>query len=167
MNLYDYDYINVDGNWIHKTAIVTDAVTMGTGNVIGAYAVIGSNGEMRNTEPDAFQGGVIIGNNNTISEHVTIQRPYEENEFTVIGDNNILMAHSHVGHHVRIYDNCEICTSVVLGGYCRIGYGSKIKLGAIIRNRVTIEREVTIGMGSVVTKDIPALTTAYGNPARW
>jgi acetyltransferase-like isoleucine patch superfamily enzyme len=39
-------------------------------------------------------------------------------------------------------------------------------MGALIREGVTIGHDVVIGMGSVVTKDIPDGMLAYGNPAR-
>ncbi len=167
MSFYDVDWINLDGNWIHRTAIVTDAVHLGKGNVIGAYSVIGSNGEMRNKKPEDFKGVVYIGDNNVISEHVTIQRPYERVEHTVIGSGNIIMAHAHIGHNARIYQNCEICTSSIIGGHAVVESNTRIKLGCVVRNRIAIYKGATIGMGSVVTKDIPPGVTAYGNPAKW
>ncbi|HSG61669.1 MAG TPA: hypothetical protein VLA24_09570, partial [Pseudomonadales bacterium] len=63
-------------NDIHPTAIIYDCVDIGRGNKIGAYAVIGSNGEIRNCKE--FNGRVVIGDGNVISEHVTIQRPAAE-----------------------------------------------------------------------------------------
>ena len=123
-DLYNTEWINIDGNHIHKTAIIFPNVQMGKGNVIGINTIIGSNGEIRmpkdfNGSPIDFQrsfkGRVIIGDNNTISEDVTIQRPYDENKATVIGSDNIIMAHSHIGHDVYIGDGCEICTGTIIG----------------------------------------------------
>lgn len=175
MNIYDIDYINIDGNYIHKTAIVYPNVTLGKGNIIGAYTVIGSNGEMRKPVDfegslmdfhKSFKGSVVIGDNNVISEHVTIQRPYDLESYTYIGSNNIIMAHSHIGHDASIEDNCELCTGVIVGGYASILGGCKVKLGVIIRNRVKIGSNVTIGMQSAVTKDVPSGVTVYGVPAK-
>ena len=135
MNFYDSNWINTDGNWIHKTAIIGDTVTLGKGNVIGPYCVIGSNGEMRGKDQGEFKGRVVIGDNNTISELVTIQRPFDEGKQTYIGSDNIIMAHCHIGHDAFIMDDCELSTSVIIGGHCKIWPGVRIKLGAIIRNR--------------------------------
>lgn len=164
-DLYNNDWINIDGNSIHKTAIVHPNVKLGKGNVIGAYAVIGSNGEIRGVNQNDFKGRVVIGDNNVISEFVSIQRPFNEGEETFIGDNNIIMAHSHIGHDVLIYDNCEICSGTIIGGYAIIHSGVKLKLGVTVRNRIVIGDNVIIGLGSVVTKDIQE-GVAYGNPAR-
>src|SRR3990167_3794127 len=86
-------------NSIHPTAVIHEGVEIGEGNVIGAYAVIGSNGEIRGATK--FEGTVHIGNNNVISEFVSIQKPAHKGGKTVIGNNNIIMAHSHVGHDAR------------------------------------------------------------------
>lgn len=163
---YNAEWIEVDGNHIHRTAIISPYVKMGTGNWIGAYSVIGSNGEIRGKDPKGFEGVVFIGDNNVISEHVTIQRPFEENQATVIGSNNIIMAHAHIGHDVQICDNCEICTGVILGGYSKIGNNVKIKLGATVRNRMSIYDNALVGLGSAVVKPVEHGSVVYGNPAR-
>jgi len=47
-----------------------------------------------------------------------------------------------------------------------IKYGARIGSHSVIISGVTIGEEAIIGSGSVVTEDIPARATAYGNPAR-
>ena len=153
-------------NKIHPTAIIYPNVKLGFNNVIGAYSVIGSNGEMRGVDQDDFRGQIIIGDDNVISEHVTIQRPFEAGKYTMIGDRNIIMAHSHVGHDVEIGDDCEICTGAILGGYAKICHGVKIKLGVTIRNRKKIGELSLVGLGSAVVTDVEAGTVVYGNPAK-
>lgn len=153
-------------NQIHETAIIYDNVEIGKNNIIGAFAVIGSNGEIRGVKQSDFQGKVIIGNDNVISEHVTIQRPFEKNKATIIGNNNILMAHSHIGHDAYIGDNCEISTTSIIGGYCKIENNVKIKLACIIRNRKTVGEGALVGMGSVVVKDVEPNDVVFGNPAK-
>jgi maltose O-acetyltransferase len=48
----------------------------------------------------------------------------------------------------------------------RIGSSVWIGGGAIILPGVTIGDNALIGAGSVVTRDVPAGVTAFGNPAR-
>lgn len=166
-DIYNIDWINIDGNYIHRTAVINhDFVKLGKGNVIGPYTCIGTNGEIRGTKHTEFNGRVVIGNNNVISEHVTIQRPKNEGATTIVGNDNILMAHCHVGHDVAIGDSCEICTGVILGGYCQVWNNVKIKIGSVVRNRVVILDGALVGMGSVVTKSVAQDDTVYGNPAK-
>jgi len=138
---------------------------MGKGNYIGAYTVIGSNGEIRGVNQSDFKGFVTIGDNNVISEHVTIQRPFKA-EATSIGNDNIIMAHAHIGHDVYIGNNCEVCTGSIIGGYSIIKDDVKIKLGVTVRNRLVIGNGSLIGLGSVVVKDVAPNSVVYGNPAK-
>lgn len=165
-NLYNDDFAeDGNGNRIHKTAIVNNNVTLGRGNYIGAYTVIGSNGEIRGVKQDQFKGRIEIGNNNIISELVTIQTPYEEGAVTRIGDNNLITAHTHIGHDGQVGNDNEICISII-GGYAKIGNGVMVKMGSVIRNRRIIGNNSVIGMGSIVVKDVPESITVCGNPAK-
>lgn len=137
---------------------------MGENNIIGAYAIIGGDGEIRGTE--LFEGDVHIGSGNRISELVTIQRPSTKGCATKIGDNNIIMAHSHIGHDVQIGSNCEISTGCIIGGYATIQDGVKLKLNVTIRNRKTIGAKSIAGMGAVVVSDLPPSSIVVGNPAK-
>lgn len=163
-NIYDNHSRFDKSNEIHDTAIIYDNVKMGKNNSIGAYCVIGSKGEVRGAKN--FEGFVQIGDGNIISELVTIQRPVARDAKTIIGNNNIIMAHSHIGHDASIGNNCEIATGSIIGGYCDIRDGVKIKLGCTIRNRKTIGQNALIGMGSTVVKDVLENQIVFGNPAK-
>ena len=155
-----------ESNSIAVEAIIYPNVKLGKNNRIGPYAVIGSPGEIRDSAGKAFEGWVTIGDNNVISELVTIQAPLEHGKQTVIGSNNIIMAHSHIGHDATIGDNCEISTGSIVGGYARIENGAKLKLSTTIRNRKVIGENAVVGMGSVVVKNVEPNTTVVGVPAK-
>lgn len=165
-DLYNSDFIEIDGNKIHKTAIIYDNVVLGKGNHIGAYSVIGTNGSIRNTDQSNFKGKIIIGDNNIISEHCTIQTPYNDYETTLIGNNNFIMPACHIGHNSVIGNNVEICTGSVIAGHVTIKDNVKIKIGCMIKNRVEIGTGAMIGIGSVVINNIKDNDSVFGNPAK-
>src|ERR1700730_6935203 len=57
-------------------------------------------------------------------------------------------------------------SSLEFGRPVRIGRSVWIGAGAIILPGVSIGDDALIGAGSVVTRDVPAAATAFGNPAR-
>lgn len=153
-------------NLIHPTAIIYPNVVMGTGNRIGAFSVIGGPPEHKNYWSKTY-GKVFIGNDNFISNHVTIDAGSFAD--TVIKDRCILLKGSHVGHDCYIEDNVTISCDVLIGGESYIMQGANLGLGAIIHQRQYVGSWSMIGMGSVVTKNleiIPANMYA-GNPAKY
>lgn len=159
--LYSNEYINTDGNWVHRTAIIGDNVRMGRGNVIMPYAVIGEAGFIRNMQG---VGEVMIGNNNRIGCYVNIMSG--EKGKTVIGEDCMIMSHVNIGHNTHIANRVEVGAGVIIPGWMNIEDNVKIKVGAILRNRTTIRDGAVIGMGAVVTKNVATGATVFGVPAR-
>ena len=112
------------------------------------------------------KGEVIIGDNNTIREFVTIHLPAGENKQTIIGNHNFIMVHAHIPH------NAKIGNFVVIGGYCGIaGYVSIDDYAVIggmagIHQFVRVGKMVMVGAHSKVTQDIPPFMLAEGDPAQ-
>lgn len=79
-----------------------------------------------------------------------------------------------VGETAVIGDNVSILHNVTLGGtgkvsgdrHPKIGSGVLVGAGTQILGNVRIGDGAKIGAGSVVLKEVPAFTTAVGNPAR-
>jgi maltose O-acetyltransferase len=63
-------------------------------------------------------------------------------------------------------DPVERASGLEFGRPVGIGRNVWIGAGAIILPGVSIGDEALIGAGSVVTRDVPAAATAFGNPAR-
>lgn len=101
-----------------------------------------------------------IGENCFIQEDNTIQF------FTKIGNNVILWAGNHIGHHSVIEDEVTITSHVVVSGHCKIGKHAYIGVNATIRDGVTIGENTTVGMGALVTKDTVPGLTYIGAPAK-
>ena len=109
-----------DGVIISQGATVGPNVTIGKGTEIGPNAVISGRTQIginNKVFPSVFIGldpqdlkykgantEVIIGDNNTFRECVTINKATDEGEKTIIGNNNLLMAYTHIGHNCVLGD---------------------------------------------------------------
>ena len=171
-----------DGVTISQGAIVGPNVTIGEGTEIGPNAVISGRTQIgRNNKvfPNVFIGldpqdlkykgaptEVIIGDNNTLRECVTINKATYQGEKTIIGNNNLLMAYTHIGH------NCELGNSIVLSNGVQVAGHVKVEDKAIIGGCLGIHQFVHIGylamIGGMtrVDRDVPPFCLAEGHPGR-
>ena len=107
--------------------------------------------------------GVLIENNVTIGNNVTIKCYVEVPEGTILEDNVF------VGPNVSITNDTYTRSKQHPDEYERIiiKKGASIGGGVCIVPGVTIGENAMIGAGSVVTKDVPANELWVGNPARF
>jgi len=171
-----------DGVIISQGATVGPNVIIGKGTQIGPNAIISGRtqiGVNNKVFPSVFIGldpqdlkykgaptEVIIGDNNTFRECVTINKATDEGEKTIIGNNNLLMAYSHIGH------NCELANGIVLSNSVHVAGHVKIEDKAIVGGCLGIHQFVHIGylamIGGMtrVDRDVPPFCLAEGHPGR-
>jgi UDP-N-acetylglucosamine acyltransferase len=131
-------------------------VSIGSNNIIGPHSVIGTPPQHRSHYDKGnrkTKGGIVICNNNVIREFTTVHAPMEK--FTYIGNNCFLMAYSHVSHDTRLMDRVTMTNCVELAGHSLIQDGATIGLNSAVHQYTTIGAYSMIGMGSIITKDIP------------
>jgi UDP-N-acetylglucosamine acyltransferase len=174
-------------NRIHHTAVIGDGVEMGSGNVIGPYAVllgpvklgdgnwvgphvvIGTPAEIRGVDHGTDVGGasgagVDIGDGNVIREYTTIHQG--RHAATRVGDDCFLMNKVYIAHDGAIGDKVTMASSATLGGHVRVGTLANLGMGILVHQRRVVGPVAMVGMGSVVTRDVPPFALAYGNPCR-
>ncbi len=84
----------------------------------------------------------------------------------VVGRHVAIMPQVVLTHDVGIGDFATIASGVRLGGGSRIGQGAYLGSGACVREGVTVGDWALLGMGSVLTRDVPPARRWYGVPAR-
>ncbi|HWA30312.1 MAG TPA: acyl-ACP--UDP-N-acetylglucosamine O-acyltransferase [Rhizomicrobium sp.] len=111
-----------DGVRLLSHAVVSGKTSIGTGTVIHPHAVIGGEAQIHNNNaPDAR---LDVGAHNVFREGVTISLGSAKgHNLTKIGDNNYLMAGSHIGHDCVVGNNVTLANGVVIGGHFEIGDG--------------------------------------------
>lgn len=144
-------------------AQICTGTEIGEGTVIHIGAVIG------NVPQDyAYKGQrtyTRIGKNNLIREYVTIHRGTVEGSSTVVGDNNMLMVQSHLGHNCRIGDNVIIANSALLAGYVEVDSFAFISGNVVFHQFCRVGRNAMIGGFTGVNKDVPPYMLVRGPSA--
>ncbi len=108
-----------------------------------------------------------IGARNIVREYVTLQPgTLGGGMLTKIGDGNLFMACSHVGHDSILGNGNVVANSASIAGHVTIG--DHVTIGGLvgIHQFVRVGNLALLGAGSMVAKDIPQFCLAQGDRAQ-
>ncbi len=174
-----------DGVTIGPYAVIEGEVKIGKGTVVEHHASIGCRegiveiGENNRFLPSCAVGGIpqdltykgektklVIGDNNTIREFVTINIGTQKEEgVTKIGNHNLLMAYSHIAHDCRLGHHNVVANSNQFAGHVHMGDRIVIGGGCLINQFTKIGDGAYVTGGSSVNKDVPPFTIVQGDYA--
>jgi len=155
--------VEIGDNNIFVSGVVVDGHTIiGNSNRFFHSAVIGTAPQDLKYKDQPTR--LIVGDNNTIREYVTINRSATLDEPTRVGNGNLLMTYAHVAHNCQIGNGIIIANAVNMAGHIHIEDFSTIGGMTAIHQFVTIGRYSFIGGASGVKKDIPPFTRGEGHP---
>lgn len=86
---------------------------------------------------------------------------------TTFGNGCLIMVGATIGHDNAIGKFCHFAAQCCVGAYQKIGDGVHIGLNATTRENITIGKNATLGMGSVLTKNMGDNEIWVGNPAKF
>ena len=149
---------------------ITDFVKMGSRCVVKSGAVLGSEGfgfeKDQNGNRFRFPqiGELIIGDDVEIGANTCIDRGALSD--TVIGHHTKINNLCHIAHNNIIGNNVEITGCVNISGGNIIEDNVWISPNSSLKGYLCIGENAVVGMGAVVTKDIPSSEVWVGNPAK-
>ena len=163
-------------------SVIGAGVSIGPGTRIGPHVVIDSNTRI-GTDNRIFQFASIgaapqdkkyageptwleIGDRNTIREFVTLNRGTVQDQGTTrIGNDNWIMAYTHVAHDCAIGDHTIFANNATLGGHVRIGDWVILGGCTAIHQFCKVGAHAMTGAGTVILHDLPPFVMASGNTA--
>lgn len=152
------------GSRIGAHCLIEGLTILGRNNRIFTGTVIGSPPQDLKYKGEKSQ--IIIGDNNTLREYITINPGTSEGTSTKIGNNNLLMAYTHIAHNCLISDGVIIANAGTLAGHVTIEDRAIIGGLVAVHQFVRIGRLSIVGGCSKVVKDIPPYALADGHPAK-
>ena len=158
------DVIVGPNTWIGPNVIIQGRVKIGSNNKIYPGACIGLEPQDLKYKGDLTD--VLIGDNNTFRECVTINKATFKGEKTIVGNENLLMAYSHLGHNCEIGNNVVIANSVQIAGHVVVEDRAVIGGCLGIHQFVHIGYLAMVGGMTRVDRDVPPYCLAEGHPGR-
>ncbi|MCE7054850.1 acyl-ACP--UDP-N-acetylglucosamine O-acyltransferase [Algoriphagus sp. AGSA1] len=151
-----------DNTWIGPNVTIFSGATIGKNCKIFPGAVIA--GIPQDLKFQGEESTVLIGDNTTIRECVTISRGTIEKQTTVIGSHCLLMAYVHVAHDCVIGSHVIIANSVQIAGHVSIDDWAIVGGSSAVHQFVKIGMHAMVSGGSLVRKDVPPFTKAAREP---
>ena len=143
--------------------VIKRGTRIGRENRIEVGAVLG--GDPQHLGAGEEVGDITIGDRNQIREYVTIHRAFKPGEVTRIGDDNMLMAASHIGHDCKIGDHNILANNVMLAGHVEVESRNYFGGGAALHQFCRVGSYTMIGGLAQIKRDIPPFVMVDGGTA--
>jgi UDP-N-acetylglucosamine acyltransferase len=158
------DVVIGSGTWIGPHAVINGPTRIGADNKIFQFASLGDAPQDKkyNGEPTLLT----IGDRNVFRESVTVNRGTTHDKgVTHIGNDNLLMAYSHVAHDCHLGDQIVMANCATLGGHVEVG--DWVTLGGLsaVHQHTKVGAYCFIAHNAAVTRDVPPYVMAVGRPA--
>ena len=157
-------------NVLHSHVVIDGWTTIGDNNEFFPFSVMGKIPQDLKYKGEETQ--LVIGNHNTIRESATLNLgTVQGGGFTKLGDHNLLMAVTHLGHDCIVGNHCILANGtglaghviledwVTLGGQCGVAQFVRVGAHCYIGGQSGLERSVPpfcIAVGSRPTSLIGA-----------
>jgi len=145
-------------------AVVNGPTRLGADNKVFQFASLGDAPQDKKYKGEPTQ--LVVGDRNTFREYCTVNRgTVTGHGVTRLGNDNYLLAYTHVGHDCILGNNIVLSNLVMLGGHVELGDWVTMSGYAGAHQFVKIGAHAFIGNMTAVTRDVPPYVLATGQPA--
>lgn len=151
-----------EGTWIGSNVVIMDGARIGKNCRIFPGAVI--SGIPQDLKFAGEDTTAEIGDNTTVRECVTINRGTKDRWKTVVGNNCLIQAYSHIAHDCFVGNNCIFSNSSTLAGHITVGDYVVLAGMVAVHQFCHIGSHAFVAGGSLVRKDVPPFVKAAREP---
>ena len=152
------------GSRIEPHAVIKGPTVIGADNHIFQFASVGDDPQDKKYKGELTR--LVIGDRNTIRECCTINRgTVQDQGVTTIGNDNWIMAYSHVAHDCVVGNNTIFANNASIAGHVRVGDYAILGGFTAVHQFCRIGVHTLSSMFTYVSKDVPAYVTISGRPA--
>ena len=142
------------GCLVHAHAVVQGPSKFGKNNVFYAFSAVGGD-----PQDYTFRGErteLVAGDDNIFREYVTVSRGTQKGGGrTSLGDDNFLLAYSHIGHDCRVGSHTLLVNGATLAGHVTVEDFATVGAFSPVHQFCRIGRYAYIGAATVITQDAP------------
>ncbi len=134
--------------------VIIGRTRIGPNNMFHPNSVIGDTPQDKKYHDE--DTSLEIGHGNIFREGVTVHIGTNSGEgITRIGNNNLLMANSHIGHDAQFADDCVLANNVMIAGHVVCASHVNLMGGAGVHHFVTLGEYSYIGGAARIHHDVP------------
>ncbi|HZY16770.1 MAG TPA: acyl-ACP--UDP-N-acetylglucosamine O-acyltransferase, partial [Ramlibacter sp.] len=151
------------GTTVAGHVVIEGHTTIGRDNRIFQFCSVGAANQDKKYHGEPT--GLVIGDRNTIREFATLHvGTVQDKGETRIGDDNWIMAYTHVAHDCVVGNRTTLANNTTLGGHVELG--DWVTVGGLtgIHQFVKVGAHAMVGFASAVSQDIPPFMLVDGNP---
>lgn len=154
-----------ENTWIGPHVVISGPTKIGQNNKIYQFASVGEAPQDKsyNGEPTRLE----IGDGNTIREYCTLSRgTVKDKTITRVGNDNWLMANTHIAHDCIVGDHNVFANNSALAGHVTVGH--YITFGGFtgIHQFCRIGDYCFLGRAALIARDVPPFLLAAGSEGR-
>ncbi|MGY8932810.1 MAG: acyl-ACP--UDP-N-acetylglucosamine O-acyltransferase [Flavobacteriales bacterium] len=151
-----------EGTWIGSNVTIMEGARIGKNcNIFPGCVISAIPQDLKFQDEETT---VIIGDNSTLREYVTINRGTVDRGKTVVGKNCLIMAYCHIAHDCIVGDNCIFSNNSTLAGHVTVGNYVILAGMTAVHQFCTIGKHAFITGGSLVRKDVPPFVKGAREP---
>ena len=150
-------------NTLYAGAVLRSGARLGDENRLHEHAVVG--GEPQDLGFDlAMKTFATLGSRNVLRESVTVHRASKEGQATSLGDDNYLMAQTHVAHDCSLGNGVIMAPNAAIGGFVSVDDRAFISGGVMIHQHAKVGRLAMIGGNAKIVQDVLPFMITDGVP---